>query len=106
MVTPPPPPPPPPQAPTPPPPARRRRPPVRKLALSTALLRTIAISAVVVALVFGGLTLQMALGRDPAIGPGGSTAAQPAQAVTSDDDEVALPQQTVPAPAPVQTSTS
>ncbi len=93
-------------------------------------MRTAAISAVVIALIFSGLTLQMARGGDPVIGSGGTAKAEttkttaqvdPTAGYSDDEDDGAVVTQPVtptpqpvtpapapvaPTPAPVQTSTS
>ncbi len=82
-----------------------------------AVRRTVAISAVGAAFLFGGLTLQMERGQDPALGQSGTSSPQgsasspavstsPPVTEESDDSGVVAVQQQAPAPAPVQTSTS
>ena len=97
-----------------------QRTPVRKISRSSAVLRTAAISLALVALIFGGLTLQMASGRDPALGASTATSSASASSSSSSSDAASTtpsvtaapsaPQATVvqqaPTPAPVQTSTS
>ena len=85
--------------------------------------RVAALSAVLVALIFSGLTLQMSRGGDPAIGTDAraeATDAASSQPTSDDayeyegeDDEdddgfggVVVQQPAAPAPTPVQTSTS
>lgn len=127
------------------------RTPFARLALRTALARTIAISLIALVVTFGALSVQMALGSDPALGPkiassnsssngsssdssgsaGSNSASSSSSAATSTDSQyplaavvgaptappyptapnysnnsAAVAPQTVPAPAPVQTSTS
>ena len=95
-----------------------RRPPVARLALRTTLARIVAASAVAFVLLMAGLSIQMSLGKDPALGPklqghrsGGSQASaasapasppSPAQPVQS----TIAPPPPAPAPAPVVTSVS
>ena len=103
--------------------------PVSRLPLSLALKRTIVASVVAFALLMGVLTVQMAIGSDPALGPKlasrgqrsasdlQSQAVAPVQEGEFDDGAavVTVPvqpstaapvTQPAPAPAPVQTSTS
>lgn len=95
------------------------RTPVRKISRSNAVLRTAAISLALVALIFGGLTLQMASGKDPTLGAGSTAASSASSGPSSTGGASAAPSVTVapspaqptvvqqaPAPAPVQTSTS
>jgi hypothetical protein len=94
-----------------------RRPRVRRIPLGTAVRRTATISAIGGVLLFGGLTLQMERGQDPALGQSGksdggssattdATPASPTVVEQSDDSGVIAVQQQAPAPTPVQTSTS
>ena len=80
-----------------------------------ALIRTALLSMAVAIVLFGVLTLQMALGNDPAIGAddGGASpaasAAPPARTVApvvAPSAPDAAPQVSIPTPAPVQTSVS
>ena len=116
----------------PPRPTRQVRPnrpaPLPRIARSTALARTAVIGLILVALVFSGLTWQMIIGGDPALGSSGhnskstTTAAsspptpdvQPTPPAVVEDDGVVVqvPQtptvqpQSVPAPTPVQSTPS
>ena len=108
-------------------PRRSPRPaPVARISRGTALIRAGAISLVAVVLLFSALTIQMALGNDPALGSTvGQTESGSATVVASTSDSESddqgglaplaeslanqvLPSAPapVPAPAPVQTSTS
>lgn len=101
-----------------------QRPTPRRLPLSVALRRTVAASVAAAVLLFGVLTVQMAIGHDPTLSSS-AAADTPRSSATDggligfltsddegDDDEsddegtVAPTPQPLPAPAPVQTSTS
>ncbi len=106
-------------------PRRPPRPaPVARISRGTALIRAGAISLVAVVLLFSALTIQMALGNDPALGgsvgrseSGSATVVASTSDSESDDQDglvplaeslasQILPSDAAPAPAPVQTSTS
>jgi hypothetical protein len=59
---------------------------LRRIALPEALGRVAAISLVIAVLIFAGLTLQMSLGADPALGP---KASGPATAAATQGSRVA-----------------
>lgn len=95
-----------------------RRAAVARLALRTTLVRIVVASAVACVLLMAGLSIQMSLGQDPALGPKleGRRSARPhASARPAPDsppspaqpiqDTFAPPQQ-APPPAPVVTSVS
>lgn len=110
------------------------RAPLPRIPLRQALGRVIAISFAAVVITFGALSIQMAMGSDPALGPkiaatnagtdvrSAGTSAGDSQTASTQaplasvlrsaaDDEVQLQQQTTapapaPAPTPVQTTTS
>lgn len=75
-----------------------------RLALRTAVGRTLVLTLVLAVLIGAGLSLQLAAGRDPSLGPKltSGAAAQPQTA----PGPVAVSVPVQPAPAPVQTSTS
>lgn len=50
-------------------PTTTRRPRVRRIPLGRAFSRVLAISAVATVLLVAGLSIQMSLGKDPALGP-------------------------------------
>ena len=93
---------------------RTRPAPLPRIPRSVALIRTGVIGLVLVVLIFGGLTLQMARGQDPALGArvtdNKSGSSSPATSTTPGGQTVVPQVQTVqpsmPAPAPVQTGTS
>jgi hypothetical protein len=114
---------PPPTTPSKPAPSGRRRSPIIRLPLRVALRRTVLVSLAAAILLFGVLTAQMAVGRDPGLSVAGQTGdarrttnlvSSPVPASTEseeqdDDAPASVPTpipQPVPTPAPVQTSTS
>ena len=89
--------------------------PLSRISRTAALIRTALLSVTVAIVLFGVLTLQMALGNDPAIGAGrnGSPANAPAAPRPASTASTALPsipspapQVSIPTPTPVQTSVS
>jgi hypothetical protein len=89
-----------------------------RLALGTVFRRMLALTATLTVLIGGGLSIQLAAGQDPALGPKleaqrrtqqSSTAASTSQindGVVIVPTQTATPVPSAPAPAPVQTSTS
>lgn len=101
-------------------PRGRRLPPVQRISRGVALIRVGVISFLAAVVILGALTIQMAAGNDPALGPklerrssSSTPAAAQAQATSpstptapSPVPPVQIAQQSVPAPSPVQTSVS
>ena len=78
--------------------------PLPRISRRTALVRIALLSLVAAIILFGVLTLQMALGKDPAIGAGPTVVAStppPTPQVSTP-----TPQVSIPTPTPVQTSAS
>ena len=109
----------------------QHRSPLSRLPLRTALARVVAISVVAVLITLGALSIQMATGNDPALGPklAAASGAGTTAATSSADDDSPLsfgddeeedgampavgalvgnapPVQQAPAPTTVQTATS
>jgi hypothetical protein len=91
-----------------------------RLALGTVFRRMLALTAALTVAIGAGLSIQLAAGHDPALGPkleaqrrtqqstanGVATTSQANAGVVVVPTQTATPVQTAPAPAPVQTSTS
>ena len=91
------------------------RPPLARISRRTALIRTALLSVAVAIVLFGVLTLQMALGNDPAIGTGTGRSSSNAPVAASTgpvastvvpSPPIPAPQVSIPTPTPVQTSVS
>lgn len=88
------------------PPYTTHRAPPRRLSVRATTARIAALAAVASLVIWGVLSLQMAAGRDPALGPKDKQASG-AQPRTGSTMTGSAPTTVAPtAPAPVQTSTS